>query len=252
MSAVSRPWRQWLEAALAESRAVGYSYVDGALRGLAVLCAEEGDVATAAGQFLDVLDRFICDGFLAERWTTVAAGVPLLVKAGRREAAAVLLMGSSKRWRSSLAGQCTGPEEAADELATELTSSQLTFVQRRRAPISCSRWHARMAAGSRQRADRTGRTESSPGRLARSPAAAVQSAELALVGTLWRASYAGTTVHLPDSKGVRDLAVLLAQPGREVAALDLAVPATVGRPGPALEATEDTGGADTRRSRRAD
>ena len=112
------------------------------LRGLAVLCAEEGDVATAAGQFLDVLDRFICDGFLAERWTTVAAGVLLLVKAGRREAAAVLLTAARSAGAAVSPVNAPGLKEAADELATELTSSQLT-LQRRRAPISCSRWHGK-------------------------------------------------------------------------------------------------------------
>jgi hypothetical protein len=41
-------------------------------------------------------------------------------------------------------------------------------------------------------------------------------------GAIWRATYAGVTATIKDAKGVRDLAVLLATPGREVSAVDLA------------------------------
>jgi hypothetical protein len=42
-----------------------------------------------------------------------------------------------------------------------------------------------------------------------------------LDGELWTLRFAGHEVRLRDSKGLRDLAVLLARPGRQVAALDL-------------------------------
>ncbi len=41
-------------------------------------------------------------------------------------------------------------------------------------------------------------------------------------GDVWRLSYAGTTAHLPDYKGLRDLAVLLANPGQQVSSIVLA------------------------------
>lgn len=41
-------------------------------------------------------------------------------------------------------------------------------------------------------------------------------------GAVWEIAYAGRTVHAKDSKGLRDLAVLLANPGEEVEALRLA------------------------------
>lgn len=41
-------------------------------------------------------------------------------------------------------------------------------------------------------------------------------------GDVWALGYGGTVVRLKDLKGLRDLARLLAQPGREVAAVDLA------------------------------
>jgi tetratricopeptide (TPR) repeat protein len=48
-------------------------------------------------------------------------------------------------------------------------------------------------------------------------------------GEMWRIAYAGREVRLRDSKGLRDLAVLLAEPGRPVPAVTLLSPATVGR-----------------------
>jgi hypothetical protein len=41
-------------------------------------------------------------------------------------------------------------------------------------------------------------------------------------GEFWTLSFQGTVVRLKDSKGLQDLARLLAQPGREILALDLA------------------------------
>jgi len=41
-------------------------------------------------------------------------------------------------------------------------------------------------------------------------------------GDLWSLAYGGESVHMKDAKGLRDLATLLARPGREVAAIELA------------------------------
>ncbi|MFB4317595.1 AAA family ATPase [Actinomadura sp. 21ATH] len=43
-------------------------------------------------------------------------------------------------------------------------------------------------------------------------------------GAVWRLSYGGRTVHLPDAKGMRDLHCLLGAPGRDVAAVRLLNP----------------------------
>jgi hypothetical protein len=53
--------------------------------------------------------------------------------------------------------------------------------------------------------------------------------ELTRVGTLWQVSCAGISVHLPDLRGIADLAVLLAAPGRDFPALDLATSAPAAR-----------------------
>lgn len=48
------------------------------------------------------------------------------------------------------------------------------------------------------------------------------SARLQRVGDVWAASFGDRTVHLRDTKGMRDLAALLARPGVWLSALDLA------------------------------
>ena len=59
---------------------------------------------------------------------------------------------------------------------------------------------------------------------------------LILEGATWAVTYAGATQRLRDSKGLRDLAVLLAQPGQEVHCLDLVGGVDVGaEAGPVLD-----------------
>ncbi|MFC5747640.1 ATP-binding protein [Actinomadura rugatobispora] len=43
-------------------------------------------------------------------------------------------------------------------------------------------------------------------------------------GSVWRLTYGGGTVHMPDAKGLRDLHCLLSQPGRDLAAVRLLNP----------------------------
>ncbi|MEU9079499.1 AAA family ATPase [Kitasatospora sp. NPDC048538] len=61
-------------------------------------------------------------------------------------------------------------------------------------------------------------------------------------GPLWHLAYAGRDTRLPDSKGLHDLAVLLARPGTPVPAVELAAPPAAA-PGPAegLHPEGDTG-----------
>ena len=54
-------------------------------------------------------------------------------------------------------------------------------------------------------------------------------------GELWVLRFEGREVRLPDAKGLRDLALLVAAPGREIAALDLAGAPAGGDAGPVLD-----------------
>jgi hypothetical protein len=55
-------------------------------------------------------------------------------------------------------------------------------------------------------------------------------AEFRRAGAAWTVSYAGRSERLPDTKGMRDLAVLLARPGRPVPAAELVALSGGGRP----------------------
>ena len=58
-------------------------------------------------------------------------------------------------------------------------------------------------------------------------------------GAVWRVGFAGQTALIDDSKGMRDIAYLLARPGQDVHVLDLVAPENRGhaldRPGPGDE-----------------
>ncbi|MFE7174364.1 AAA family ATPase [Streptomyces sp. NPDC057616] len=60
-------------------------------------------------------------------------------------------------------------------------------------------------------------------------------------GPLWRLRYAGRDVRLPDSKGLHDIAVLLARPGTPVPAVELAAPDARGQDAGELRPQGDTG-----------
>lgn len=59
-------------------------------------------------------------------------------------------------------------------------------------------------------------------------------AMLSSAGSIWTFRWEGATASLPDAKGLRDLARLLAHPGRPVHVLDLAGPGTTALPRPGL------------------
>jgi hypothetical protein len=69
------------------------------------------------------------------------------------------------------------------------------------------------------------------GALAAEPSAPIRptSARFARVGDLWEVTFDGLTVHLAGTRGMEDLAVLLARPGREVHCLELARAGVVAR-----------------------
>jgi tetratricopeptide (TPR) repeat protein len=70
-----------------------------------------------------------------------------------------------------------------------------------------------------------------------SPVGSPAPASLVREGDTWTASYAGRTVRLRDSKGLRDIAVLLTRPEQDVHCLELMGASDVGaEPGPALDA----------------
>lgn len=74
------------------------------------------------------------------------------------------------------------------------------------------------------------------GRLSPTPSDVAASASLRRVGPAWAATYAGTTAHLNDSKGLRDIIVLLRAPGTAVHVTEL-TGVSVGTTAPDLDRT---------------
>jgi predicted ATPase len=224
--------RSWLSAAQEGADALGTPYLTGsAVRGLATLAAAEGDVSTAARLFVDACDRFTMIGCQVERWTTVAAMLPLLLRAGRRETAGLLLR--SLDHGDVVVKQMQAPDLAqarrelagwADGSSTRLSTVRLgdLLALARAEAITI----ARKATDHQPPVDAGGAQRGS--------------GELVRRGDLWSVTYACVEAHLPNLKGVHDLAALLAQPGRELAALDLA--SGPGIPGPRTPAPEGFGG----------
>jgi hypothetical protein len=154
-----------------------------------------------------------------------AATAPLLVQAGRPESAATLLAGVAdarstvSRPGSALVADPHGPPVA------EISGT----TARGRTPRP-----DRLLAVVREKLEQHGDGRPHPepaGEPVRAPA------EFYRIGDLWRIAFAGACVHLPHRKGITDLVVLLARPGREIAALDLAGAAAADR----LEAPGDLG-----------
>jgi hypothetical protein len=71
------------------------------------------------------------------------------------------------------------------------------------------------------------------------PPAARPTASLRRVGDMWEVGYNGRIAYLRDVKGLHDLAALLARPGVELAAIDLAGAAGTARPPEATGPTLD-------------
>ena len=209
----------WLTSALEESSALHYPYgMRVSLRGLGVTAAMLGRYAEAADLFLQALDLFRQAGMRLQHQSSIAAVVPLLTRTDHRTEAAVAVAHLEATEAIVERIACPGFEAARDELAPDLATQDA--LARGRA-LTAEQVISLLSRSLRTIADEAApEVEAMPDRgddLA-------STAELERTGDLWRITYAGTTVHLPHLKGLDDLATLLARPGREVPALDLAAP----------------------------
>ena len=210
--------QEWLSVALAEARATGYvEGVNASLRGLAQASTALGDLAAAAELFEASLRGFMEAGSRGSQWTSYGAILPLLVAAGRHDAATALLRVIEQHGSDVSRMHAPGFDRARQQLAARSAPdgraarwSVLSPDQARALALAELRRLAE--AGQRNAA------EDRQGSASRGSA----DAELVRVGDLWAVTYAGATVHVPDLRGMRDLAVLLSRPGHDVAALDLA------------------------------
>ncbi|ROP35227.1 ATP-binding protein [Saccharothrix texasensis] len=202
-----------------EILASNYS-VPGLPAGIAAL--ERGDVATARVH-VEQDDR--SQPYFEPLWLRFRA--QFAHAAGDRELAARVreeLAPHRGKWLVSLYGcDVSGPVDLwlglvdlvlgrCDEAVAELTAARLSAERMRARP-----WAAR----ARQHLEEALRARGTPVRGERT------TCEFRRDGEVWALSYDGVTVRVPDSKGLRDLHVLLGSPGEPVAAAALLAPEAV-------------------------
>jgi hypothetical protein len=179
-------------------------------------------------------------------WAYVAVALSL-VERGRREQAAevfapvagqVLALPRDSEWLSTLAQACVvvdalGGHPLAPALHAALLPYRELFVVEGigaavRGPVEA--FLARVAPDARRRAEHEAAAQEASGRFGLVggglPGVGIASARTArpslrLEGDVWAVCFGGRDTRVRDSKGMRDLAALLAAPGREIGALDL-------------------------------
>jgi predicted ATPase len=206
---------KWAEAALAESEPIGYIYgVNASYRVLGVVTTELGRWREAARWFLWALDAFTRSGGVMERRATLAAVLPLLVQTGQESLAISVL------------DVVDGAEGVVERISAPRLDEMRGALGAARRPTDVPSPHVdgdRVLAAVRE-ALRSLAAESSdavPG--PRAPAEAPPVAGvLRRTGDLWTVTFDGATAPVRRSKGLEDIAVLLARPSQDVPALDLA------------------------------
>lgn len=190
----------------------GGPYLRGiSLRALGAVALIDDDIAVAADSLRAALAQFVSSSNDAETWWTLR-WIAALLKRARREAAAELtqripppaplfIFLLEHQHRDLLLGDLISPSAPPGRPEGDLRTA-LNLARR----------------------ELTATLDSSGVEQARSlPPAAVSSASNSFVchGEIWVLTFGGQTVRLKNTKGLRDIAGLLANPGREVHCLDL-------------------------------
>jgi predicted ATPase len=220
------------EACFRESLALAsvtkYSLTVGnSLRQLARLAARDGRDAEAATLFADAIAHFEATEDHSQSWDALRSASLLLASRGNRELAARVLASSRRDPRARAIPPLEAPELNA--LRADLDAELRAAVPARLAelvPLVLAELGASNATGVRPPEGAGVRLQPDPasGAAAQSPSAAAPTAAdnaFRRDGELWQLSFAGQIIHMPDLKGLHDLARLLAAPGDEIHALDL-------------------------------
>jgi predicted ATPase/tetratricopeptide (TPR) repeat protein len=195
------------EACFRESLALAnvtkYSLTVGSsLRQLGRLAARAGRHEDAATLFADAVAHFTGTEDHSQNWDTLRSAALLLAARGRRDLAARVLASSQRDPRA----RAVPPLEAAEigALADELDAELRSAVPARLGELVQLVTAELRSADS---AERAARPEPANGFLRD--------------GELWQLTFDGESVHMPDLKGLHDIARLLAAPGEEIHVLDL-------------------------------
>ncbi len=205
-----------LEQAHDESRLIGYpAGISASLRSLALVHFDRSDLDAAASAVIAVLDELADRGGLTDLRMAIEAGAQIAEAVGDPVWADLAVTAEALSVTTVATSVSSAIFDRARPLGRELTVRQ-AFAVCRTAMDS-----VRSGPESSSAPPETG----SPSDPVDRPRAA---ASLIREGDTWRLTFAERSCVLRSSKGLADLATLLEQPGREMAAVDLADVAVVG------------------------
>ena len=197
------------------------------------------EAAALVGQLPDDLSFTDGDALDLLVWTTLGTAAAYVGDGPRAERALAHLEPYADRLvLDGTASVCLGPVAGTlarllgsvgrNEEADRMYERAIAICRRLGAPLLLARLEAERLDGPPRLARDGPRGQ---GELPREPEPRVN--RFVREGATWLVTYEGTSARLRDSKGLRDLAVLLARPGREVHVLDLIAAADGVPDGPA-------------------
>ena len=202
------------EACFRESLALAsvtkYSLTVGnSLRQLGRLAARKGRDEEAAALFAEAISHFASTEDHSQSWDTLRSAALVLASRGQRELAARVLASAERDPRARAVPPLEAREinELRDELEAELGAAiptRLTELM----PLVKAELGGGGTPATQERAPTHGQPQLTGNAFVRD-------------GEMWQLSFGGESVHMPDLKGLHDLARLLAAPGEEIHALDL-------------------------------
>jgi hypothetical protein len=218
----------------------GFSLTRGlALRQFGALATRQGRFEEAARHLVDAYEHFAQSGDSSQTWDVLRTAAPLFARRGRPELAAQAIAGAAAdpRARRPAPLEAAGLEALSRELGPELERAEA-------APPRLDELAPAMAAELREVA------AGPPTPPAASPAPAAAANTFRREGELWILSFEGLSAHMPDLKGLHDIARLLAAPGDELHCLELAGASGLPPQGDAGELLDEQGRAEYRRRMR--
>jgi predicted ATPase len=237
----------------------GHLAYGSSLRQLGAVALRERRDGDAARRLADAYEHFEGRGDVPQAWDVLRTAAALFARRGRPDRAADALAGAAADPRArrpapleaaALAGLAAELGEALEaasaappkleELGRALAGELRAIAEEAEEPVAAS------APGPRA-TDPVASTTAAPAP-ATGPAPPVPAEHVfRRDGALWTLSFDGRSVHLPDLKGLHDLARLLAAPGEDVHCLELAGAAGLPRQGDAGPLLDERARADYRR-----
>ena len=207
------------------------------LRQLGAVALRAGRVGEAAARLADAYEHFEQRADVPQTWDVLRTAAPLFARRGRADRAAEALAGAAAdpRARRPAPLEAAGLAALAEDLGGALEAAEA-------APERLEELGPELVAELRAIAD-----EAAAGAEPAGVGAAGFERVFRRDGPLWTLAFDGRTVHLPDLKGLHDLARLLAAPGEDFHCLELAGAAGAPPQGDAGPILDEQARADYRR-----